>query len=138
MRRKCEGRLSIGPRALAPLELDGVSTESLSEAEYVELADQELARLIDALDELEDEFEAELANGILTMELPGGPPFVLNSHRAARQLWLAADRSAWHFDYRAGEGQWVAEKTGDELWATLKTSIEKRLGRALPGLARSA
>lgn len=108
-----------------------MSHDALSEAEYVERADRELARLIEVLDELDSEFEAELANGIITIEVPGGPPFVLNSHRAARQLWLAADRSAWHFDFRAPLGRWIAEKTGDELWSTLEKSIEKRLGRPI-------
>lgn len=108
-----------------------MSTETLGESEYVERADRELELIIDALDEFEDDFEAELANGIITITVSGGPPFVLNSHRAARQLWLAAERSAWHFDFRHDVGKWIAEKTGDELWSILGSSLAKRLGKPI-------
>lgn len=108
---------------------------SLTESEYIAAADRELSRLIDAFDELQSEIEgeldAELSSGILTVSLPGGPPFVLNSHRAARQLWLAADRNAWHFDYQAEEARWVAQKSADELWTTLEAALGGRLGRKI-------
>jgi len=108
---------------------------SLTESEYIAAADRELSRLIDALDELQADFEgvldAELSNGIVTITLPGGPPFVLNSHRAARQLWLAADRTAWHFDYLKDEERWVAQKTSEELWTTLESALSGRLGRQI-------
>jgi CyaY protein len=42
---------------------------------------------------------------------------------------MAADRSAWHFDYLPAEKRWVASKTGDELWAALAAAIGKKLGR---------
>jgi CyaY protein len=61
---------------------------------------------------------------------------VVNSHRAARQIWMAADRSAWHFDLAegaaTGEGpRWIAAKTGEDLHTTLAATIGKRLGRTI-------
>jgi CyaY protein len=105
----------------------------LSESEYLELAQPELGRLLDALDTLGDEVDAELSNDILSIELPSGPRFVLNSHRAARQIWMAADSHAWHFDLVPGRG-WVAQKSDEELWDTLQRALTQRLGRpvALP------
>src|SRR5947208_1995760 len=101
----------------------------LSESEYDSVAQPELQRLITSLDALEsDQVEAELASDILTIEFTDGTRYVLNSHRAARQIWLSAERSAWHFDFVHGKEQWVAAKTGDELWATLKRLVSVKLG----------
>src|SRR4051812_2856801 len=106
-------------------------TQVLSEADYDALAAPELQRLITSLDaftERSDEsLEAELASDILTIEFSDGTRYVLNSHRAARQIWLSADRSAWHFDYVPGSKTWVAAKSGDEMWATLNRLLSAKL-----------
>jgi CyaY protein len=102
---------------------------TLSEEEYDALAFPELGALVRALDTLEHpDIEAELASDILTIEFSDGTRYVVNSHRAARQIWMAADRHAWHFDWVAEKGAWIAAKSGDELWATVSRSIAKRLG----------
>lgn len=102
----------------------------LEEREYDERALPELRALIDALDGLDaDDLDAELSADILTIEFPDGGKYVVNSHRAARQIWMAAERSAWHFDYDASSGQWRAGKTGDELWSTLSRALSSKLGR---------
>jgi CyaY protein len=104
----------------------------LTEAEYEKVAYPELAALVRALDALESEdFEAELASDILSIEFLDGTKYVVNSHRAARQIWMAAERSAWHFDWLPAEARWVAPKTGDELWATLGRVLEAKLGRPI-------
>ena len=103
---------------------------TLSESEYDARALPELHRLVDALDTLDDDgLEAELAADILTIEFSDGSKYVINSHRAARQIWMAAERSAWHFDWNPGNAEWVAAKTGDELWSVVERSIASRLGR---------
>jgi CyaY protein len=102
---------------------------SLSEEQYEALALPELSALVRALDTLEHpDIEAELASDILTIEFTDGTRYVVNSHRAARQIWMAAERSAWHFDWNLEKRRWIAEKSGDELWATVARVIEKRLG----------
>ncbi len=107
-------------------------TTPLSEADYDSVATPELQRLITSLDELEsDAIEAELASDILTIEFEDGARYVLNSHRAARQIWLSAERSAWHFDFLPEGKAWVAAKSGDELWATLTRLVSTKLGEAV-------
>ncbi|MFO7179662.1 MAG: iron donor protein CyaY [Pseudomonadota bacterium] len=100
----------------------------LSEREYDERALPELSRLVAALDALEDDaLEAELASDILTIEFSDGTRYVINSHRAARQIWMAAERSAWHFDYDGS--RWIATKTGEELWSVVEAVLGRKLGR---------
>jgi CyaY protein len=109
-----------------------MTTPGLTESEYDSVAVPELQRLIASLDTLEsDEIEAELASDILTIEFSDDTRYVLNSHRAARQIWLSADRSAWHFDFNAGTKRWIAAKSGDELWATLERLVSAKLGEPI-------
>jgi CyaY protein len=102
----------------------------VTEAEYEAVAVPELEALVRALDELEQSsFEAELASDILTIEFEDGARYVVNSHRAARQIWMAAELTAWHFDFSAEKQRWIASKTGDELWAVLEAALSRRLKR---------
>lgn len=110
---------------------------SISEQDYEARAYPELRALIAALDELElSGVECELSSDILTIELPGGARYVVNSHRAARQIWMAAERNAWHFDWDGERSAWIAKKTGDELWGTLSRVLSKKLGTPV-SLARA-
>ena len=109
-----------------------MSGVTLDEQQYDERALPELSALVDALDALDSEaFEAELSSDILSLEFRDGAKYVINSHRAARQIWMAADRSAWHFDWDAESGTWRASKTGDELWTTLSRVLSNRLGQQI-------
>jgi CyaY protein len=100
-----------------------------TEAEFEKAADRELTRLVAALDAAALDVEVELSMGVLTLEFGDGTKYVVNSHRAAKQIWLAAERSAWHFDPDASGSTWVAPKSGDELWATLRGVLGRKLGK---------
>lgn len=109
--------------------------EAISEKAYQQRAFPELGALIDALDAFPDEVFAELAGDVITVEFNDQTRYVINSHLAARQIWLAAERSAWHFDCTS-DGGWVERKSGAELWATVAELLSKKLGRPVT-LARS-
>ncbi len=121
-----------GPRATA---LGGREPAVISEKEYQSAAFPELRALVEALDEYPDDLFAELAGDVLTLEFADRARFVVNSHMAARQIWLAAALRAWHFDWQPESQRWVEAKSGAELWATLEGAIAEKLGRTLP-LAR--
>src|SRR5436190_13772113 len=112
-----------------------MTTQALTESNYDAVAAPELQRLITSLDALtedsEESLEAELASDILTIEFSDGTRYVLNSHRAARQIWLSAERSAWHFDHVESSNRWIASKSGDEMWATLSRLLSAKLGAAV-------
>ena len=111
---------------------------ALSEEAYVALAFPELGALLNALDALDlPGLEAELAGDILSVEWTDGTRYVINSHRAARQIWMAAERNAWHFDWDPEKERWVAQKSGDELWSALARAIGTKL-RTKVTLARPA
>jgi CyaY protein len=103
-------------------------TEQLDEREFERLADRSLHALELALNDI-DGLEADLESGILTIEFDDGARFVVNSHRAARQIWMAAGARAWHFDVRPSDERWTATKTGEELWSCLERELGQKLSR---------
>jgi CyaY protein len=102
----------------------------LSEEEFERIADAELHALERALADAGLDLEIELQMGILSLELGPGSTYVINSHRAAKQIWMAAERTAWHFDPVEG-GRWVAAKSGDELWSTVARVLGTKLGKTV-------
>jgi len=104
--------------------------ETITEKEFEHAADAALVELARALDAAARDFEADLQNGILTIEFGDGVKYIVNSHRAARQIWMAAERNAWHFDLDRASGAWRAQKSGDELWGALERVIAKKIGGA--------
>jgi CyaY protein len=100
---------------------------ALTEKDFQTRAFPELKALVEALDVVPD-VSAELGGDVLTIEFEDQKTYVVNTHLAARQIWLAAERSAWHFDYTAEAGRWVDRKSGAELWETLRGVLSRKLG----------
>ncbi len=104
----------------------------MSEDDFDHAAREELAALEDAFSDVDpDDVEVSTSDGVLRLDLRDGTRIVINSHRAARQIWMAAVASAWHFD-PTSDGGWRASRTGDELRPTLAKLVRERIGVALP------
>jgi CyaY protein len=103
-------------------------SDRIEEPIFDELAEGTLRRLETALNDI-DGLEVDLESGILTIEFDDRTRFIINSHRAARQIWMAAGAAAWHFDVDPRAHLWTASKTREELWACIKGQLERKLGR---------
>src|SRR5690242_15540335 len=103
----------------------------MDDAEFDRIARDELHHLEDAFADVDPDIcEVTTSDGVLRLDLRDGTRIVINSHRAARQIWMAAVASAWHFD-PGDDGQWRAGKSGDELHATLARVVKERIGLEL-------
>jgi len=103
-----------------------VTQERLAEAYFEQVAAAELQRMLDALLLASDELDPDLEMGVLSIHFDDDTKYVVNSHRAARQIWMAAANRAWHFDYQPDTETWTV---GDEeLWATLSEVLTRKLG----------
>jgi CyaY protein len=99
----------------------------MDDATFDKLARNELHYLEDGLSAIDpDDVEISSSDGILRLDLRDGTKIVINSHRAARQIWMAAVSTAWHFDPRP-DGVWTAAKTGDELRATVRSLLKRHV-----------
>src|SRR3954470_15580821 len=95
---------------------------------FEKVAGDELAALEARLRD-QDGLEADLANGILTLEMEdGGPNIVINSHAAARQIWVAANLAAAHFGYDEKTSRWFDTRSGEELRQKLGALVAERVG----------
>ena len=100
----------------------------MDDASFDRVARDELHELENAFSEIDpDDVEVSTSDGVLRLDLRDGTRIVINSHRAARQIWMAAVASAWHFD-PSGDGGWRASKTGEELRPTLARLLHERIG----------
>lgn len=100
----------------------------LSEESFDRVARDELHALEDAFAEIDpDDVEVSSSDGVLKLALRDGTRVVINSHRAARQIWMAAVSTAWHFDPR-DDGTWYATRTNEALRPTLAKLLHDRIG----------
>jgi CyaY protein len=100
----------------------------MDESTFDRVAREELRAIEDAFAEVDpDDVEVSTSDGVLRLDLKDGTKIVINSHRAARQIWMAAVASAWHFD-PTGTGPWKAARTGEELRSTLTKLVRDRIG----------
>jgi CyaY protein len=106
----------------------------MDEKTFDRIADEELHRLEHAFGEFDpDEVDFEISQGVLRVKLGRGHEIVINSHRAAGQIWMAALtedlRKAWHFSPHQEGTSWRWRTADDELHAALSSLLSKRLGR---------
>ncbi|HVV85955.1 MAG TPA: iron donor protein CyaY [Kofleriaceae bacterium] len=100
-----------------------MSTDAFDDRAHAELTD--LEDRLSALDP--DVVEVSSSAGVLRLDLRDGTRVVINSHRAAGQIWMAAVASAWHFD-PLPDGRWLAARTDEELRPTLVRLLKEHAG----------
>jgi iron-sulfur cluster assembly protein CyaY len=104
---------------------------AMTESAFDQHGRDELTYIEEKLGEVDpDDVEIATSDGVLTLTLRDGVRVVINTHRAARQIWMAAVASAWHFDPPADgdpEQTWRTPD-GQELRSTLKSVIRQRIG----------
>jgi CyaY protein len=105
---------------------------SMDESTFDQLGRDELSGIEEALTDVDpDDIEVTSSDGVLTLALRDGVKVVINTHRAARQIWMAAVASAWHFDPPADPGGTWRTPDGQELRATLEAILRERVGVAV-------
>jgi CyaY protein len=104
---------------------------AMDESTFDHVGRDELTTIEESLADVDpDDIDISTSDGVLTLTLRDGVRVVINTHRAARQIWMAAVASAWHFDPPAEgdpERGWRTSD-GQELRSTLKSVIRERIG----------
>lgn len=101
----------------------------MDETTFDKIGRAELAQIEEALDDVDpDDVDVTSTDGVLRLTLRDGVEVVINTHRAARQIWMAAVANAWHFN-PPGEGDAGWRTEGDEeLRSTLAAVVKERIG----------
>ena len=105
-----------------------MNSDTMDEKTFRDVAGEAIERMRKAIDAVDpDVAEGVLEAGVLKIVFPKGPPFVVNLQPPTREVWLAADRQAWHFRYDGA--RWLDKKgTGAELYATLAKLVGEKVG----------
>ncbi|MFT4171967.1 MAG: iron donor protein CyaY [Rhodocyclaceae bacterium] len=104
----------------------------MDEAEFLDLADAELARLEQVLERTFDDADIDCdiepqAGGILQLTFENDSKIIINRHAAAREIWVAARAGGFHFKH--AEGRWVGTRDGEELYRALSRLVSQQAGQ---------
>ncbi len=91
-------------------------------------AEQILDRIVDRLGEAAPEVDADMIDGVLTLQFPDGSEMVINRQEAVKQIWLACSDGPARFDHRNGR-IWIDLRSGNKLEQHLASVLARRLGR---------
>lgn len=110
----------------------GVTSKSMDERRYQDLAAVAFRKLTDLFDAIDaEDADVETSGDVIRITFRGGARVVINTQRPARQIWLAGGSRAWHFSYDDSSGSWLDDKSRQELFATLGTLTHDAIGVAL-------
>ena len=103
------------------------TSDTMNEATFALLSSTALKKVRDALDACDpDVVECVPDAEVIKICFSAGAPFVLTTQRPVKEIWLAADRQAWHFRYDGVH--WTDKRSADELFSTLKQLVKTRVG----------
>ena len=102
----------------------------MDERQFDTLADAAMASLEQALEtsDVDIDFEAK-PGGILEIDFEDGSKIIVNKHRAAREIWVAARSGGFHF--KPEDGRWVGTRDGEELMQLLERCLTEQSGQAI-------
>ena len=100
----------------------------MNDTDFEKLADQTLARVDSALEESGLDADVLLKEGgILEIEFADGSKLIVNRHRAAREIWVAAPAGGFHF--RWDGTAWRDSRDGGELFEALSRLASWQSGK---------
>jgi CyaY protein len=102
----------------------------MTEQAFLKAADSTLDAIEAAVERTVDEgvmdVDVERQGNVLTLVFGDGSRIIVNSHTAAREIWVAARSGGFH--YRQVDGSWIDGRSGDELWAALSRLVGEQGG----------
>lgn len=104
---------------------DIMTKSESSEGEFNQAAGETLARIEQALEDADLDFETP-ADGIIEVEFDDGSKLIINRHGVAREIWVAARSGGFHF--KPQSTGWVDTRSGEPLYDKLAALIAAQGG----------
>ena len=100
--------------------------------EYFVRASELFKRVEEKLDEFEDEIDYDPSPDKLLISFEeSGEKIVINTQRAIKEIWLAGNSRAWHFQFQQEKNIWFANAEQEEFYLCLANLISENLGHAV-------
>ncbi|HBE93602.1 MAG TPA: iron donor protein CyaY [Gammaproteobacteria bacterium] len=103
----------------------------MPEKTFSEAYEDTLEQLEGLLDECDADIDYDTVSNILTIDFENGSKLIINKQSAADQLWLAAHSGGFHYNYDAGSGCWLNDRTGEEFFAELSSLATEQAGEEI-------
>ena len=99
----------------------------MSQLDFDALSESVLEQIRQTLDASGMDADVEIkAEGVLELEFEDGSKMIINRHRAAREIWVAARAGGFHF--RWDGAVWRDTRDGAELFAALSRLVSAQNG----------
>lgn len=107
----------------------------MDDKRYQELTGKVFRAIEDLFEDVDaEDVDVDRAGDVLTLTFKGGKKAIVNTQRPTRQIWLAANARAWHFDFDEASARWVDDKgLGVELVAQIRAIVKETAGVELAG-----
>ena len=102
----------------------------MTDSAYQQLADVAFKHIENAFRDVDaEDVDLDRAGDVITLTFKSGVRCVVNTQRPTRQVWLAANARAWHFDFDVTTQRWMDDKgLGIELFATVGRIVKESAG----------
>lgn len=103
----------------------------MNESEFHKITDKLLESLLENIEDSDADacIEADIQDGVLTLELQDGQHYLVSKHVPSLQLWVSSPLSGGlHFAY--SDGQWVLSD-GKKMHDTIQEEIKTLTGISL-------
>lgn len=99
----------------------------MDEREFDALAASQMAAIERSLEAIEAPLDFELKpGGVIEIDLDDESRIIVNAHRAAREIWIAARSGGYHFKFQ--DGRWVDTRSGEDLMRSLSRCVSEQAG----------
>ena len=103
----------------------------MTDTEFLDLAEQALETLEDAIDELNEttdmDVDAQRVGGMITLVFANRSQIVVNLQKPLHEIWLAAQSGGYHYKW-SGQA-WLDTKTHVEFWGQLSADMSSQSGQ---------
>lgn len=93
----------------------------MNESEFNDLVDEIFIQIEDSIENACDKTGADIdydtASNILTLSFTNGTKIIINRQAPLQQIWLAAKKGGFHFDFDLTSQKWICN--GQELFSSL-------------------
>lgn len=101
----------------------GILDSNWSEHEFMQVAETSLELIFETVSKCGfnpstglDDFDADLSQGVLTINLGSHGTYVLNTQTPNRQIWLSSPLSGpWRYAWHPNRAEWVSSRDGHSL-----------------------
>ncbi len=103
----------------------------LDKTTFDSLADSFLETIFEAIEEQDTEMviDADLNDGILSLELNTGQEYVISKHAPSKQIWLSSPVSGGlHYDFNEQTESWELTRDGSQLDELLSLELYQLTG----------